>query len=90
MKTKLTLKLLTAGLLLAGSAVYAQGVDVSRAWVRPTVQGQKSSGGFMTLTAKDGAQLVGVSTPVAGVAEVHEMKMEGDVMKMRALPVRGP
>ncbi|MEO7401754.1 MAG: copper chaperone PCu(A)C [Polaromonas sp.] len=87
MKTKLTLKLLTAGLLLAGSAVYAQGVDVSRAWVRPTVQGQKSSGGFMTLTAKDGAQLVGVSTPVAGVAEVHEMKMEGDVMKMRALPV---
>jgi len=27
-----------------------------------------------------------VSSPVAGVAEVHEMKMEGDVMKMRALP----
>ena len=31
-------------------------------------------------------QLVGVSTPVAGVAEVHEMTMEGDVMKMRAVP----
>lgn len=40
----------------------------------------------MSLTAKDGAQLVGVSSPVAGVAEVHEMKMEGDVMKMRAVP----
>ena len=26
-----------------------------------------------------------MSTPVAGVAEVHEMKMEGDVMKMRAM-----
>ncbi|MGV8805695.1 MAG: copper chaperone PCu(A)C [Polaromonas sp.] len=88
MKITFKLKLLTtaAGLLLASSAVYAQGVDVSKAWVRPTVQGQKASGGFMTLTAKEGAQLVGVSTPVAGVAEVHEMKMEGDVMKMRALP----
>ena len=30
-------------------------------------------------------QLVGVSTPVAGAAEVHEMKMEGDVMRMRAV-----
>ncbi|MCM2253268.1 MAG: copper chaperone PCu(A)C, partial [Ramlibacter sp.] len=26
-----------------------------------------------------------VATPVAGVAEVHEMKMEGEVMKMRAV-----
>jgi copper(I)-binding protein len=39
----------------------------------------------MRLTAKDAAQLVGVATPVAGVAEVHEMKMEGDVMRMRAV-----
>ena len=46
-----------------------------------------ASGAFMTLTAKDGARLVGVSSPVAGVAEVHEMKMDGDVMKMR--PVEG-
>ena len=30
-------------------------------------------------------RLVGASTPVAGVAEVHEMKMEGDTMKMRPL-----
>ena len=88
MKTTFKFKLVTAaaGLLLASSALYAQGVDVSKAWVRSTVQGQKASGGFMTLTAKDATQLVGVSTPVAGVAEVHEMKMDGDVMKMRALP----
>lgn len=87
MKTRHTLKLLIAGLLLAGSAAYAQGVEVSKAWVRPTVQGQKTSGGYMTLTARDGAQLVGISTPAAGVAEVHEMKMDGDIMKMRAVPV---
>jgi copper(I)-binding protein len=29
---------------------------------------------------------VGVSSPVAGVAEVHEMKMDGNVMKMSAVP----
>lgn len=62
-------------------------VKVEGAWARATVQGQKGTGAFMSLTAKEGAQLVGVSTPVAGVAEVHEMKMEGDVMKMRALPL---
>lgn len=87
MKTKLTLNLIIASLLLAGSVAYAQGVDASKLWVRSTVQGQKSSGAFMTLTAKENMQLVGISTSVAGVAEVHEMKMEGDVMKMRAMPV---
>lgn len=39
----------------------------------------------MVLTAKESTRLVGVASPVAGVAEVHEMAMEGDVMKMRAI-----
>jgi copper(I)-binding protein len=60
-------------------------VEVQNAWARATVQGQKASGAFMTLTAQTPGRLVSVSSPVAGVAEVHEMKMEGDVMKMRAL-----
>ena len=80
------LKVLTATMLLACSALHAQTVEVSDAWVRATVQGQKGTGAFMSITAKDGAKLVGVSSPVAGVAEVHEMKMEGDIMTMRALP----
>lgn len=79
-------KLLAATLALASSALHAQTVDVTDAWVRATVPGQQGTGAFMRLTAKDGATLIGVSTPVAGVAEVHEMKMEGDVMKMRAVP----
>ncbi len=84
-----TVALATA--LLAGAPAYlgaqtAAPVDVKNAWVRTTVPGQKATGAFMTLTAKDGARLVGASSPVAGVAEIHEMKMDGDVMKMRALP----
>jgi copper(I)-binding protein len=39
----------------------------------------------MKITAKEGSKLVSASSPAAGVTEVHEMKMEGDVMKMRAV-----
>lgn len=79
---------LIAATLMASTlsfAALAQPVTVEGAWARATVQGQKASGAFMKLTAKEGSRLVSVSSPVAGVAEVHEMKMEGDVMKMRAL-----
>jgi hypothetical protein len=37
----------------------------------------------MTLTAKDGAKRGGVASPAAGVTEAHEMKMDGDIMRMR-------
>jgi copper(I)-binding protein len=41
----------------------------------------------MTLTSKEGARLLGAASAVAGVVEIHEMAMEGNVMKMR--PIRG-
>ncbi|VTU13305.1 hypothetical protein SRS16CHR_00523 [Variovorax sp. SRS16] len=68
-------------------AVGVATVDVRDGWVRQSVPGQSGSGAFMKLTAPTGARLVGVSTPAAGVAEVHEMKMDGDTMRMRAMPV---
>lgn len=83
------LKLLAALAVTAAAfnvAAQTETVAVKNAWVRTSVQGQKATGAFMTLTAKDGAKLVSASSPVAGVTEVHEMKMEGDVMKMRAIP----
>lgn len=74
-------------LLLAAGGALAQPVKVDDAWARATVPGQQATGAFMTLTAPAGARLVGASSPAAGVAEVHEMSMQGDVMKMRAIPV---
>ncbi|MFM2034759.1 MAG: hypothetical protein RL459_24 [Pseudomonadota bacterium] len=71
--------------ILAHNTVHAQDVSVQNAWARATVQGQKATGAFMTLTSRLGHKLVSASSPVAGVTEVHEMKMEGEVMKMRAL-----
>ena len=78
----------TLAAALASAPAWAQSaaVQVEGAWARASVQGQKGTGAFMRLTAKDGARLVRAESPAAGVAEVHEMKMDGDVMKMRAMP----
>lgn len=82
--TFVTFVLLAAALasMTAASATAAD-VEVKSAWVRGTVPAQMMSGAFMDLTSKNGATLVGVSTPVADEATVHEMKLEGGVMKMR-------
>lgn len=82
------MKLITITALLALTSAWAQAqsLDVKDAWVRTAVPGQSGTGAFMSITAKDGARLVGASSPLAGVTEVHEMKMENDVMRMRAVP----
>jgi len=84
---KLSKHLIAAALTtVCAVSAFAQNVTVTDAWARATVQGQKATGAFMKITAKDNARLVGVSSPVAGVAEVHEMKMDKDIMRMAALP----
>jgi copper(I)-binding protein len=80
------MKKLVAALLLWSAACAAQAqVDVTSAWARPAVPGQSATGAFMTLTSKDGARLLGAASAVAGVVEIHEMAMEGNVMRMRAI-----
>jgi copper(I)-binding protein len=76
-------------MLLAGVAAHAQ-VVVDQPWVRTTVAQQTTSGAFMTITSAKGGKLVEASSPIAASVEVHEMKMDGDMMKMRpvdALPL---
>jgi copper(I)-binding protein len=77
--------LATGAALLLSHAALAQTVQVQGAWARATVQGQMATGAFMRLTAPTDMRLKAVSSPVAGVSEVHEMRMEGNVMKMQAL-----
>lgn len=60
-------------------------VDVKNAWARPSVPGQSGTGAFMQLSAPQGLRLVGAATPLAGVAELHEMQMDGNTMRMREL-----
>lgn len=60
-------------------------VQIDTPWARASVPGQQASGAFMRLTAQEPLRLVGVSTPAAAHSEIHEMVMEGDVMRMRAI-----
>src|ERR1700716_3047157 len=56
------------------------------AGVRGTVRGQTTAGAYMELTSDRRASLLGAESPAAGSAEIHEMRMEGNVMRMRAVP----
>jgi copper(I)-binding protein len=76
---------LLVGLAGAGPAVAAP-PTVADPWVRATVPQQTSSAFYARITSASGGRLVGVSSPVAGVAELHTMSMEGHVMRMRAVP----
>lgn len=68
--------------LLAGP-VFAAGVNVENAWIREPAPGQSVLAGFMELTAEQDASLVKASSPAFGRIELHEMKMQGDLMQMR-------
>lgn len=74
--------------LLAAAALatpaWAQ-TAVKDPWVRGTVAQQKATGMFAQITSTAGGKLVSASSPVAGVVEIHEMAMENNVMKMRAV-----
>lgn len=85
---RITTPLLFSAALLAGAAQAQTAAPVAAegAWARASVQGQKATGAFMRLTANEATRLVRAESPAAGVTELHEMKMEGDVMKMRAVP----
>lgn len=68
------------------SPASAQIVSVKDPWVRSTVPRQKATAAYMEITAGRASRLLEVSSPVAGVAEIHEMRMDKDVMRMRAIP----
>lgn len=81
-----------AGLVALPATVFAHdykvgALKIDHPWTRATPGGAKVGGGFMkiTNTGSETDRLTGVSADIAGVIEIHEMKMEGSMMKMRAL-----
>jgi copper(I)-binding protein len=79
-----------AAVLLAVSAAAGAQVRIDHPWARPTVAAQTSTDVYLSITSVGGGRLVEASSPLAASAEVHEMKMDGDVMRMRridALPL---
>lgn len=57
-------------------------------WSRQTPAGAKVAIGFMTITnnGKEDDRLIGATAEISETAQIHDMKMEGDVMKMPELP----
>jgi copper(I)-binding protein len=68
---------------LAAAAPALAQVSVTAPWIRATVPAQKSTGAYMHLMAGSDVRLVGVSSPIASVVELHKMDMDGTTMKMR-------
>jgi copper(I)-binding protein len=74
--------LVLAAASLFASAASAQ-VTVTDPWIRATVPAQKTAGAFMQLRSPKATRLVEVQSPVAGRAEIHQMDMQGQTMRMQ-------
>jgi copper(I)-binding protein len=72
--------------LLSAQAHAAEPVKVLDPWSRATVPGQKVGGVYMEIVAREHLRLTGVQSAAAETAEVHEMKMEKGMMRMRPVP----
>ena len=68
-------------MMALASCALAQ-VTVTAPWIRATVAQGKATGAFMQVQSARDVRLVEVRSAVAGVAEIHQMEMQGQVMKM--------
>lgn len=77
--------------VLAGPAVahdYKLGtLEISHPWTRATPATAQTGGGFLTITNKGTTadRLVAARSRASDRVEIHEMKMDGNVMRMREL-----
>ena len=69
------------------TAVKVGGLELSGAYLRATLPKAPVGGGFLTIvnTGTVDDRLVSAASPAAGDVQLHEMTMDGGVMKMRRL-----
>jgi copper(I)-binding protein len=85
------LALALAGIVPAAAAAHGYvlgALKIGHPWARPTPNGAPTAAGYLTVT-NTGARpdrLLGGSSPLAGQIEVHQMSMDGGIMRMRLLP----
>jgi len=80
------LVLLLAGIGAASAHSYKLGaLEIGDPWSRATPPTAPTGGGYLSIknTGTEPDRLISVSSPAAGTVQVHEMKMEGNVMRMR-------
>lgn len=62
-------------------------IEITGPFTRATLPNAPVAGGFLTLTNTGSAddRLISASAPIAAETQIHEMAMDGDVMRMRQL-----
>ena len=78
------------GMLIAGAAAaqtppQQNQMQINDAWARATPGKAENGAAYLTIVSPVPDRLTGVSTPIAKKAELHNMTIEGGVMKMRPL-----
>lgn len=82
---------IAAAVLAASPAIAHEyktnGINVMHPWARASAPGQKVGGAYMHIqnTSTTADRLLSVSSPAADKVEIHEMKMDGDIMRMREI-----
>jgi hypothetical protein len=63
-------------------------LSIDHPFTRATPPGAKSGGAFFVVenASPTPDKLIGAASPAAGAVEIHQMVMDGGVMKMRAMP----
>ena len=76
-----------AAMQMTGGAVTAGDLEITRLYTRATLPNQPAGGGFLTVTnsGAEGDRLIAAASDISGRVEIHEMTMDGDVMRMREL-----
>jgi copper(I)-binding protein len=82
-----------ASALLIATAAHAQEYKVGdlvidHAIARPTMPGQTSGAAYLSIEnrGRNADKLLSAASPAAQSVEIHTMKMEGNLMKMREVP----
>jgi copper(I)-binding protein len=78
-------KINTALVLLSLAASAHAEVVVKDAWIRATVPQQKVGGVFLQIESSSDAKLIEAHSDAAASAELHEMKLDNNIMRMRAI-----
>ena len=74
------------GLTILLSACEAnESVAIMDNWVRANAPGQSVAAAYMTLLSVQDSTMIKAEADIAGSVEIHSMKMENGVMKMRML-----
>lgn len=85
--------IMLAGIFLLNACDTATGIEIRDAWARPAMKDGNGAVYFLLQNHSAGRdELMGVSSDIAKAVEMHETKMEGDVMQMQqvmSIPIGG-